>query len=196
MLEESGELLLVAIVVLEDRGGLEKRQGPVLELLAPFVDQVGVNLELRRDLTRVIRQVRPDRVIVSDPTMVFAGDGYINHPDHRAAAEAGIYAVFPSAETRPIFPELLAEGLAPHHVNELYIEFTLNPTVYVDTSQTIERKHAALRCHKSQLGDAKEATEFSGKWDKETGERYGTAYAEQFKVMRFNRDNGSEATSE
>lgn len=70
-------------------------------------------LELRRDLTRIIREIKPDRVIIQDPTMFFAGNYYINHPDHRAAGEAAAYAVFPSAGTRPIFPELLAEGLEP-----------------------------------------------------------------------------------
>ncbi|PMP83580.1 MAG: PIG-L family deacetylase, partial [Chloroflexus aggregans] len=57
-------------------------------------------LELRRELTRLIREVRPFRVLCQDPTLVFAGKSYINHPDHRAAGEAAIYAVFPSAETR------------------------------------------------------------------------------------------------
>src|SRR5689334_21131253 len=78
-------------------------------------------LELRRELTRLIRQIKPDRVIVSDPTAMFYGEDYINHPDHRAAAEAAVYAEYPSAVTRPIFPELLAEGFEPHQVKELYI---------------------------------------------------------------------------
>src|SRR6478752_2765403 len=78
-------------------------------------------IELRRELTRIIRRLKPDRVITGDPTAVFYGTEYINHPDHRAAAEAAIYAVFPSAVTRPIFPELLAEGYEPHQVREVYI---------------------------------------------------------------------------
>lgn len=85
-------------------------------------------LELRRDLTRLIRELRPYRVLCFDPTVVFVGvpefGDYINHPDHRAAAEGAIYAVFPSAETRPIFPELLDEGLEPHHVTEVYMMLT------------------------------------------------------------------------
>src|ERR687888_647558 len=81
-------------------------------------------LELRRDLTRIIRQLKPDRVVCGDPAAVLYGDSYINHPDHRAAAEAAIYAIFPSAVTRPIFPELLAEGYEPHQVKEVYISGT------------------------------------------------------------------------
>src|SRR5690606_8017625 len=91
-------------------------------------------IELRRDLTRLIRELRPQRVVISDPTTVLvSGDGfhYINHPDHRAAAEAALYAIFPSAESRPIFPELLAEGLEPHHVNEVWMTLTNQPDVFV-----------------------------------------------------------------
>ncbi|MDY6878497.1 MAG: PIG-L deacetylase family protein, partial [Chloroflexota bacterium] len=68
-------------------------------------------LALRRDLTRVIRHCRPDIVVCPDPTVRYYGDSYLNHPDHRAAGDAALDAVYPSAETRYIFPELLAEGL-------------------------------------------------------------------------------------
>ena len=64
------------------------------------------SLELRRDLTRIIRETKPYRVVCQDPTTVFVRSQYINHPDHRAAGEATLYAVFPSAETRPIFPRI------------------------------------------------------------------------------------------
>src|SRR5215208_1959529 len=89
-------------------------------------------IELRRELTRIIRQLKPDRVITGDPTAVFYGTEYINTPDHRAAAEAALYAVFPSAVTRPIFPELLAEGYEPHQVKEVYIAHGSGATTYVD----------------------------------------------------------------
>ena len=140
-------------------------------------------LELRRELTRIIRQLKPDRVVCGDPTAVFYGDGYINHPDHRAAAEAAVYAVFPSAVTRPIFPELLAEGYEPHQVKELYISGTSQPNTYIDISSTLERKIEALRCHKSQLdpGDG----EWIRNWAAETGKAGGVAYAEAFRVMKL-----------
>ena len=69
-------------------------------------------LALRRDLTREIRRYRPDIVVCPDPTVRYYGDSYLNHPDHRAAGDAALDAAFPSAGTRYIFPELLAEGLA------------------------------------------------------------------------------------
>ena len=93
-------------------------------------------IELRRELTRIIRQLKPDRVITGDPTAVLYGDEYINHPDHRAAAEAALYAVFPSAVTRPIFPELLAEGLrAAPGQGGLYLRHDERRTLYIDISE-------------------------------------------------------------
>jgi LmbE family N-acetylglucosaminyl deacetylase len=139
-------------------------------------------LTLRRDLTRLIRQIRPDRVVCQDPTTVFVGDGYINHPDHRAAGEAAIYAVFPSAESRPIFPELLGEGLEPHQVKELYLNLTLHPDLYLDISEVMDRKVEALLCHRSQVGE--EAAEWMRKRNAEMGKQIGCAYAEAVRVLR------------
>lgn len=144
-------------------------------------------LALRRDLTRLIRQLRPDRVVCGDPTAFFYGDEYINHADHRAAAEAAVTAVFPSAVTRPIFPELLAEGLEPHQVRELYITSGEGPhVVHVDISAGLERKIDALRCHASQVqvGDGQWLRE----WAAATGKAAGIPYAEAFRVMRLVQD--------
>ena len=109
-------------------------------------------LALRRDLTREIRRYRPDIVVCPDPTVRYYGDSYLNHPDHRAAGDAALDAVFPSARTRYIFPELLAEGLEPHKVREVLIRGALSPNLWVDISDTIELKIAALREHESQVG--------------------------------------------
>lgn len=145
-------------------------------------------LELRRDLTRLIREVRPQVVGTMDPTVVFVQNFYINHPDHRAAAEAAIYAVFPSAGTRPIFPELLAEGLEPHNVSRLYMMLSLNPDLWVDVSTTHSRKLDALRCHASQLNE--DAIQMAMKWDSEAGKDHNMPFAEHFRVMRFDQPPG------
>ncbi|NWG22560.1 MAG: PIG-L family deacetylase [Chloroflexi bacterium] len=146
-------------------------------------------LQLRRDLTRLIRRLKPDRVVCGDPAAFFYGDEYINHADHRAAAEAAVTAVFPSAPTRPIFPELLAEGLEPHQVKELYITHDQDGphTIHVDISTTIERKIEALRCHASQVqvGDG----QWLRDWAAETGKAAGLAYAESFRVMILAREH-------
>ncbi len=143
-------------------------------------------MELRRELTRLIREIRPDVVMCQDPTLILAGDFYINHPDHRAAGEAALYAVFPSAGTRPIFPELLAEGFEPHDVNELWLLFPERHNTVIDVTPQIERKLQSLLCHKSQLGP--EVGDMVRGWDRETGKASGFGYAETFKVMKLRRD--------
>lgn len=150
-------------------------------------------MELRRDLTRILREIKPERVVCQDPRTVFFGDSYINHPDHRAAGEAAIYATFPSSETRPIFPELLDEGYEPHKVSQLWLTLTLEPTHYVDISGTIDKKMASLRAHVSQLGTGDDFDNGAGKWirerNAEAGSRVGAAYAEFFKVMVMQHAN-------
>ena len=152
-------------------------------------------IDVRRDITRIIREVKPYRVVVQDPTTVFVRNFYINHPDHRAAGEAGIYAVFPSSETRPIFPELLAEGYEPHKVGELYLNLTENPTHYMDISSTIDKKIDSLRCHVTQLGEGEDFENGAKKWitegNAEGGKRVGVDYAEYFRVMKFDQERTS-----
>jgi LmbE family N-acetylglucosaminyl deacetylase len=148
-------------------------------------------LDVRRDIARVIRDVKPDRVVCQDPTTVFVRGSYINHPDHRAAGEAAIYAVFPSAETRPIFPELLDEGYEPHAVHDLYLMLTLEPDLVVDISDTVEQKIAALLCHKSQVGE--DVADWIRERGDETGKAEGYAYAEAFRVMVLAEDEVQEA---
>ena len=143
-------------------------------------------LEVRRDLTRLIREIRPDRVVAMDPTAIFINGTYINHPDHRAAGEAAIYATFPSAGTRPIIAELLAEGLEPHDVRELYLGLTLEPNLAVDITPYIDRKIEALLCHRSQVG--LEASDLIRGWDAESGRRAGVEYAELYRVIRLVED--------
>jgi LmbE family N-acetylglucosaminyl deacetylase len=143
-------------------------------------------LDLRRDLTRLIRELRPDRVVCQDPTTVFVLDSYINHPDHRAAGEAAIYAVFPSAETLPVFPELLLEGYEPHHVNEVYMNLTMQPDFYIDISSTIDKKIEALLCHASQVQS--DTADWIRERNAEAGKEAGYHYAEAFRVMRLYRE--------
>jgi len=149
-------------------------------------------LELRKQLTAIIREVRPNAVMTLDPeTMIAAGRNYINHPDHRAAGEATLYAVFPSAETRPIFPELLDDGLEPHKVNKLFMTLTNHPDTTIDISATMERKKAALLHHKSQLNA--DVIKMISNWNAEAGKDHGFAYAETFRVLNLNEDEVEKA---
>lgn len=157
-------------------------------------------LELRKELTRILREVKPYRVVCQDPTSVYLEDTYINHPDHRAAGEVATYAVFPSSETRPIFPELLAEGYEPHKVSELFLTLTTKPTHYVDIGNVMEDKLAALAHHVTQIGAGEDAQNGALKWIREWDERSGVAVgvpaAELFRVMKFDRDESGESASE
>jgi LmbE family N-acetylglucosaminyl deacetylase len=137
-------------------------------------------LALRRDLTREIRRYRPDIVVCPDPTFRYS-DGYLNHPDHRAAGDAALDAVFPSARTRYIFPELLAEGLEPHKVREVYIRGSTSPNLWVDISDTMELKIAALKEHESQVGRSQGWEERVRERAKGEAEGRDMDYAESFK---------------
>jgi LmbE family N-acetylglucosaminyl deacetylase len=140
-------------------------------------------LALRRDLTRVIRRTRPDVVVCSDPTVRFYGNEYMNHPDHRAAASAALDAVFPSSETSAIFPELLAEGLGPHKVRQVFIAGSLDPDVFVDIGATLPVKCRALRAHRSQVGKGEWVDQLLTAWAVRDGKRGGLRHAEAFKRM-------------
>ena len=141
-------------------------------------------LALRRDLTRVIRRYRPEAVVCGDPTMRFYGTGYINHPDHRAASDATLDAIFPSAGTRLIFPELLDEGLAPHEVKSVFIFGSRHGDTFIDIAETLTVKLAALKEHRSQMGTW-DPTEMITGWAREQGARKGLEAAEAFTHMRL-----------
>jgi LmbE family N-acetylglucosaminyl deacetylase len=114
--------------------------------------QVEATIGLRRDLARVIRQVRPDRVVSQSPERNYARVG-TSHPDHRAVGSASLDAVYPDARNPFAFPELLAdEGLAAWTAREVWIAGGPAPNHYVDITQTFGRKIAALRAHESQVG--------------------------------------------
>jgi LmbE family N-acetylglucosaminyl deacetylase len=141
-------------------------------------------LALRRDLTRLIRRYRPDAVVCGDPTMRYYGQSYLNHPDHRVTADVTLDAVYPSAGTRLIFPELLQEGLEPHSVKTVFIHGAHRPDTFMDISAVLHLKLAALKEHKSQLGTW-DPTEMVTGWAREQGARRGLAAAEAFRQMRL-----------
>lgn len=111
-------------------------------------------LDLRRQLTRLIRLKRPDWVVTNDPTARWYGVNYINHADHRAIGDAVLDAIFPAARNPHYFPELVRlEGLEPHQVTHVYLCGTHEPNAKIDVTAYLETKLAALREHKSQIQD-------------------------------------------
>ncbi|HEY5012966.1 MAG TPA: PIG-L deacetylase family protein [Acidimicrobiia bacterium] len=122
------------------------------------------SLELRRDISRVIRQVRPDRVLAPSPERNMSRI-YASHPDHLAAGEASVCAVYPDARNPWAHPELLDhEGLEPHTVPELWLMAPNQADHFVDTTKQIDRKIAALLCHESQMPDPARIPKLITEW--------------------------------
>jgi len=110
-------------------------------------------LALRRNVVREIRRYRPDVVVCPDPSAYYFDTAYVNHPDHRAAGVVALEAIFPAARNRMYHPELLAEGLSPHAVHEIYLTGTAQPNRWVDITETMALKLEAIRAHASQISD-------------------------------------------
>lgn len=148
--------------------------------------RVEPTLPLRRDLARVIRQVRPDRVVCPSPERNYARVG-ASHPDHRAVGAATLDAVYPDARNPFAFPELLAdEHLAPWKVREVWLSASPAADHYVDVTDTFARKVAALRAHQSQTGHMADLEEFLRGWLTRSAARAGLPegrLAEAFQVM-------------
>lgn len=139
-------------------------------------------IALRKELTRIIRQHKPDVVITGNPEAWFYGNEYINHPDHRAAAQAACEAVFPSAGSRLIFADLLSEGFEPHEVKRLYVHGTEKPDTWIDISETMDVKIKSLQQHASQI-PVDEVGKWMRDWAKEDAKDKEFEYAESYRVM-------------
>ena len=135
--------------------------------------------EVRRAVTAEIRRWRPDLLVTQNPYRTT--NLYASHRDHRIAAGVALDCVYPLARDHLSFPELLAQGLEPHKVREVYLMWWEDPEVVVDISDTMDLKLKALACHRSQFKDfadwEKRIRERSG----ELGKVKGYAYAEPFK---------------
>ena len=138
--------------------------------------------ELRGEIVGWIRRLRPDTVLCPDPTAVFFGEDYFNHRDHRVIGFAALYALAPAAALPHYFPD---RGAA-HQVEVALLSGTLEPSVWVDVTDTIDVKVQAVACHASQFpGDAEWATRAVRLRAEEDGRRAGVAYAEGFRRLRL-----------
>lgn len=144
--------------------------------------ELEVTMDVKREIARIIRTVKPDTVMTMDPSMLFSVErGFINHPDHRAAGQATLDAVFPLARDHLSFPELLRdEGLEPHKTKTLLLNNFDRTNFVVDISDSIERKLDALKAHASQIPDVDGAiqrvTEMASKAAEGTDFTYGEAF--------------------
>ena len=146
-----------------------------VEFLHENDGEVMPTLALRKKLIAMIRKHTPEVVIGMDPTRMFSGNEYINHPDHRAVAVATMDAIAPVASMPLMYPEL---GPA-HKVREVWIQWAENPDTWVDISETIELKVEALKQHKSQVDET--TANMTRDWAMEGGR--GLAPAEAYKVI-------------
>jgi LmbE family N-acetylglucosaminyl deacetylase len=130
------------------------------------------SLDLRRDITRVIRRARPQRVLCPSPERDYQRI-FASHPDHLACGDAALSAVYPDARNRFAYPELLDEGCEPWEVEEVYLMAAAEPTVFVDITDTVARKIAALRSHASQMADPDDLDARIRSWGASVAERAG-----------------------
>ncbi len=139
-------------------------------------------IELRRDLVRIIRQYRPQRVIIQSPDRTWYPAMFIGryHPDHLASGQAAIAAIYPAAQNPWAFPELFEQGLRPHRVKEVYFMGAPNPNCAIDISSTIEKKLAALAAHVSQHANNPDMEERVRERAAEMGKQYDMGYVEVF----------------
>src|SRR3984893_4764252 len=131
----------------------------------------------RKAVVRLIRKYRPRVVVTHDPSQhIFAPDpdekpedtAYMNHPDHRATGNIVLDAIFPAVGNPRSYRELLAEGLPPYRVHELYLFFTAKENTYVEVSETIDLKAKGLRCHVTQFGPETNMLDRVRHWSEET----------------------------
>ncbi len=142
------------------------------------------DLDLRRDIVRLIRKMKPDVLVTCDPQALFTTVG-INHPDHRAAGQAVLDAVFPAAGNAAYFPELQTEGYAPHMPQEVWCALTNQPTVVLDVTATWPIKLDALLCHRTQIGDIDKfkARMLTRRAEGSTAEK--PRFEEKFRIVRY-----------
>lgn len=145
--------------------------------------QLQPTLQLRRDIVRMLRQFRPTRVVCQSPERTWTPRYAFprHHPDHLAAGQAAIEAIYPASQNPWDFPELLEEGLLPHRVREIFIMGAPTANFGVDITETFDLKLAALRAHTSQTAEGFERIEpMMRTWATDCGKRYETTYAEEF----------------
>ena len=109
-------------------------------------------LDLRRDIARIIRRVRPQRVVTQSPVRNFKRI-FASHPDHLACGEATLCAVYPDSRNPFAFPELVADGDEPWTVDEVWVMAATELDAFVDITDVFNRKIKALLSHVSQMPD-------------------------------------------
>jgi LmbE family N-acetylglucosaminyl deacetylase len=144
------------------------------------------DLEIRKEVVGIIRKHHPNILVTCDPTNYFENRRYINHPDHRAAGQVVIDAVFPAAGNQFFFPELLQAGMSPHTVEEVWMSLSAQPNIYLDVTGQWETRLNSLKMHKSQIGDPIVFEKRMKEW-LELDDKGHYRYEERFRRIVFKR---------
>jgi LmbE family N-acetylglucosaminyl deacetylase len=143
-------------------------------------------IELRKEIVRQIRIHKPDRMVIQSPERNW-DRLFSSHPDHMAAGEAAIQAVYPDARNAFAFEDLLKEeGLEPHRVREVWVMAARDPNHHVDITETIDLKIKALHAHVSQTAHNPKMEEMIRSWAERSAQVVGLGEercAEIFRVV-------------
>ena len=143
------------------------------------------SLELRKDIVREIRRSRPDRMLIQSPERNYDRI-FASHPDHLAAGETALQAVYPDSRNPFAFTDLMADGFEPYRVREVWMTGTPNANHFVDVTDTFDKKIAALHAHASQTAHNKEMAAMVRAWGERNAASQGLAegrLAEIFRVI-------------
>lgn len=143
------------------------------------------SMELRKDIVKAIRIAKPDRMVVQSPQRNYERV-FASHPDHLAAGETAVQAVYPDARNPFAFTDLKEAGFEPWRVREVWMTGSPQPNHFVDITETFSKKIAALHAHVSQTAHNKELEKMVREWGERNAQAHGLPegrVAEIFQVM-------------
>ena len=165
----------------EQRAAVQAIGAKDVEFLDYPDGRLEVTMDVKRDIIKAIRKYKPDVVVTMDPSVLYSADrGLINHPDHRAAGQATLDAVYPLARDHLSFPELFEAGHEPHKVSTVLLINFNQQNYTVDISHTIDLKMQALEAHSSQMADLEKTQTMMRNIATQIGADSGYQYGEGF----------------
>lgn len=172
---------LTKIRVKEQSKALKILGGQSAQFLGYPDGRLEVTMKLKKDVVKAIREIKPDLVVSMDPSMLYSAErGFINHPDHRAAGQVALDAVYPLARDHLSFPDLYAAGYLPHKTKTILLTNFDKSNFYVDIIETFDLKVKALEAHASQIPNIKEVEKWLRQNAMRIGQNCGYKLAEGF----------------
>jgi len=139
------------------------------------------NDDLKIDIIKIIRTIKPDTVVTMDPSVLYSAErGMINHPDHRAAGQAALDCVYPLARDHLSYPEIFESGFLPHKTKTILLTNFNQHNFLVDISTTIDLKIKALAQHQSQIDQIDQVAAWIKANNHQLGQEINVPFAEGF----------------